>query len=477
MKGILAIALTGLFFTCLGQSNYIERTSPNPASAQLFFFDRTSNGVTDRNWKIATLPASTTSTGDKIMIELFGGSHGSTSTFQQIIHMGNRNSFNGYTRTSFGEPYSSVRIRAYQNSNGSVDVYFSLLANGWKGGSVRVYEGSGIVGTRPSIYENPIDVGTTPSGTLVFDSYTEVPGIVSRNDGNLGLGTNSPFSGTANKGLHIAKGPHSSLLLGDPKNGFGGIVQTSDGRQRVFIGANLYDDENSSWSSFTPGKGSAGISIIADEGSWGTSIDFITSSSDAHYNRSMKILGNGYVGIGTMTPDMKLTVQGSMNVGGSANGMVKTRHVNGKNHTNSDYGNLYLNYHTTHPVIVGTSTKLAPLLVYGKVGIGTTSPSEKLEVNGTIRSKEVKVEIDGWPDYVFEEDYDLRSLEETEAYIKANKHLPEIPSAKEIEENGVRLGEMNRLLLKKIEELTLHQIEMMKIIKEQQKEIKLLKSK
>ncbi|MEP0986842.1 hypothetical protein [Ekhidna sp.] len=111
----------------------------------------------------------------------------------------------------------------------------------------------------------------------------------------------------------------------------------------------------------------------------------------------------------------------------------------------------------------------------GNVGIGTTSPSHKLEVNGTIRSKEVKVEAANWPDYVFEPDYDLRSLEETAAYIKSNKHLPEIPSAKEMEANGVQLGEMNMLLLKKIEELTLYQIEMMNLIKAQQKEIEKLK--
>ncbi len=95
----------------------------------------------------------------------------------------------------------------------------------------------------------------------------------------------------------------------------------------------------------------------------------------------------------------------------------------------------------------------------GNIGIGTTTPSNKLEVNGTIRSKEVKVEASPWPDYVFEEDYELRSLEETEAYIQENKHLPEIPSAEEMEANGVALGEMNRLLLKKVEELTLYLIQ------------------
>lgn len=95
----------------------------------------------------------------------------------------------------------------------------------------------------------------------------------------------------------------------------------------------------------------------------------------------------------------------------------------------------------------------------GAVGIGTTTPSEKLEVNGTIRTQEVKVEASPWPDYVFTPNYKLRSLEETEQFIKKNQHLPEIPSAQEVEAEGLALGEMNALLLKKIEELTLHLIE------------------
>ena len=95
----------------------------------------------------------------------------------------------------------------------------------------------------------------------------------------------------------------------------------------------------------------------------------------------------------------------------------------------------------------------------GNIGMGTLSPREKLSVNGNIRAREVKVEATNWPDYVFREEYQLQSLRDIEKYIKANKHLPEIPSAAEIEKDGVQLGEMNRLLLKKIEELTMHLIE------------------
>jgi hypothetical protein len=100
----------------------------------------------------------------------------------------------------------------------------------------------------------------------------------------------------------------------------------------------------------------------------------------------------------------------------------------------------------------------------GSIGVGTNNPAEKLSVNGKIRAKEVKVETANWPDYVFSPSYKLPDLKETEKFIKANKHLPEIPSAAEVEKDGVSLGEMNARLLKKIEELTLYIIEQNKRI-------------
>lgn len=98
--------------------------------------------------------------------------------------------------------------------------------------------------------------------------------------------------------------------------------------------------------------------------------------------------------------------------------------------------------------------------VDGNVGIGTTAPNEKLTVNGTIYGKEVKVDLNvPAPDYVFEKDYNLPSLEEIQGYIDQHKHLPEVPSAKEIEIKGINVGEMNMILLKKVEELTLYLLE------------------
>jgi len=96
------------------------------------------------------------------------------------------------------------------------------------------------------------------------------------------------------------------------------------------------------------------------------------------------------------------------------------------------------------------------------VGIGTDSPKERLSVNGNIRAHEIKVETEHWPDYVFQKDYKLPTLEETERHIKDSGHLPGIPSASDVKSNGIELGGMNAWLLKKIEELTLYLIDLKK---------------
>lgn len=97
------------------------------------------------------------------------------------------------------------------------------------------------------------------------------------------------------------------------------------------------------------------------------------------------------------------------------------------------------------------------------VGIGTSSMGTyKLAVNGTIGCKEVIVEDDSdtWPDYVFTPDYTPMSLDEIRTFIKENGHLPDAPSAQEVKQKGINVGQMNALLLKKVEELTLHIIEL-----------------
>jgi len=104
----------------------------------------------------------------------------------------------------------------------------------------------------------------------------------------------------------------------------------------------------------------------------------------------------------------------------------------------------------------------------GNLGIGTTDPQAKLSVNGTgtfngkIKCTEVEVLLAAWPDHVFKSGYNLMPLQEVETFINVNKHLPGVPSETEVLQNGVNVGEMNAILLQKIEELTMYMIELKK---------------
>lgn len=140
-----------------------------------------------------------------------------------------------------------------------------------------------------------------------------------------------------------------------------------------------------------------------------------------------------------------------------------TLHLQPDTGDKSRYRGIAIGYDASTHISVGTH-----LAINGNVGIGTTNPDSKLTVAGNIHSREVKVTVNAGADFVFEDDYDLLSLETLEEYLTSNKHLPEIASAKEMKENGIYVSEMNIKLLQKIEELTLYTIQ-------QQKEIERLK--
>jgi len=113
----------------------------------------------------------------------------------------------------------------------------------------------------------------------------------------------------------------------------------------------------------------------------------------------------------------------------------------------------------------------------GKVGIGTINTyGYELAVLGKILADEVMIKhpVD-WGDYVFKPDYNLMPLNELSLFIKKNQHLPNVPSEKEVMENGYGLAEMNEILLKKVEELTLYILEQQKVLETQQAELNVIK--
>ncbi len=225
---------------------------------------------------------------------------------------------------------------------------------------------------------------------------------------------------------------------------------------------------------FTSGDGNSYMNISG--GSANSRFGFQVDGSS-----KMSIMKNGSIGIGTSSPvaNTKLTVVGHVSIGGNGNYRLRTRHIDGKHYSNSGLDDLYLNYNTGKHVRVGFGGQNSNLYVSGRVGIGTNNPDADLAVKGKIHTQEVKVDLNGAvaPDYVFLEDYNLKTIDEVENYIEKEGHLPNIPSAKEMEQNGIELKTMNLKLLEKIEELTLYMIEQNKKTELLQKEVQLLKEK
>lgn len=199
-------------------------------------------------------------------------------------------------------------------------------------------------------------------------------------------------------------------------------------------------------------------------------LHFWVGGYDTFGNEEFFIGMNGDVGIGTTTPTEKLDVDGNIKIlSAHDRGIIFERY--GDKLPSSIKG-LPGEYSTRQGISFNTSSihKAVNILWNGDVGVGTDSPDAKLAVNGNIHTKEVKVDLVGWPDYVFKKNYILPTLEQVENHIKEKGHLKDIPSAKEVERNGIYLGQMDAKLLQKIEELVLYTIE-------QEKKIKLLESR
>ena len=187
------------------------------------------------------------------------------------------------------------------------------------------------------------------------------------------------------------------------------------------------------------------------------------NSSTGSIARHMVVRKDGRVGLGTTTPGNKLHLKGN-NFNESA-----IRFTNEANSNTHEWVVGVRNFNNTslpqpddeYFSFEREGSTMMALHRDGALAIGTTNFGDyyKLIVNGKVRAKELVVET-GWSDFVFEEDYELRSLEEVKAYIDEHGHLPEIPSAKDVEENGVNVGDMESKLLMKVEELTLYLIDL-----------------
>lgn len=185
-------------------------------------------------------------------------------------------------------------------------------------------------------------------------------------------------------------------------------------------------------------------------------------------SESFYVLRSGKVGVGTLNPEEKLDVRGTVKAS-----LVKTNMV-------QEIERMYATSNGLTLLVPGT--RHFYFRSDAKLGIGVRNPGVALDVNGdgkfsgSLSASRVSLSVGSFPDYVFGKDYDLMPLEQVEAYIKANQHLPKVPSAAKVIKEGMNVGQINVLLMEKVEELTLHAIAQNKQIKQLLKEVKALKA-
>lgn len=282
-------------------------------------------------------------------------------------------------------------------------------------------------------------------------------------------------------------------------------------------------NSTSSLTTFYTGDGSLSGNRTVSMGGRSITFNPSTANSQFYINGS-----TGNVGVGTVTPTAKLEVKGGLpngtvfatldekfdksivfNAGSLAGASTKYRSIRFFDFPQSNYDpkpmvwfgiedrNDFGRYrlvaetdgHTQMVVLDKTQTEVMKVLDDGNnkttftlpksdsyLGIGTSNfvdgaDTYRLAVKGAIRADRVKV-YTTWADYVFEENYNLPTLEEVEKHIKEKGHLKDIPSAATVEQNGIELGEMNKLLLQKIEELTLYVIQLNKELADVKEQIK-----
>ncbi|MBL7749381.1 MAG: hypothetical protein JNM19_18215 [Chitinophagaceae bacterium] len=201
----------------------------------------------------------------------------------------------------------------------------------------------------------------------------------------------------------------------------------------------------------------------------------------------LRVIGKSYlgdsVGIGTITPTSMLTINKNPSNFETEFPDIEFKQnsnpvgiITGYDYTSAtDIDFQVKNLTTSGRTIISASNNTFGLVVnpLGRTSIGTVNPATgyKLSVDGDIMCEDLTMQDSGsWPDYVFEKDYKLKSLAEVKSFIEANKHLPNVPSAKEMEKTGIRMVEITKKLIEKVEELTLY-------ILQQQEQIDALKKK
>ena len=364
-------------------------------------------------------------------------------------------------------------INEVSRFNGPPQMFLSLFENNNYRGYLGSYSGA----------TEDVDFGTGAGNTTGKLHFTlqAVPKLTLSNDGKFGIGTTTPqYLAHINGGDLFVDGSTGKIILGSPFNSnqwrFGTVNSGADMRLYSYNGAVE-----------TP------LHNFMQNGNIGVATGTITPISRLDIKGTGTTSSTNTLTLRNSLGDTLLRMRDDGRMGIGYNGTTYGRQIN--------LGGTGINFYTSNEAAFGgavfpTDTSLVlwsnsnsnNYLVlqpsWGNTGIGTYTPNAKFHLNGAqlIGSNSARIatgyslSVDGriiseestvmnstsWPDYVFEENYNLMPLEELEKQIQQQKHLPNIPSAAEIDKKGIELGDMSRRLLEKVEELTLYIIELKK---------------